>query len=760
LPSLLAGLIPRPALQAEMERLSSVRGDAEGHLSISGPLHDVAVEVTVSRFNVTAEYDRLPAVFNATGAGVTVTNTGIALKQGHVNLDHSSVQGLSGQLTWSDPVGIDIQATGAQLDWDGLYPSFAGMAVWRERFTEIEHVGGRMNLAGTRLKGSLSDAAQWHFVTSGTVSGLSVRHAKLPAMLSLPAGRFAVQPERLTFSDLRLFMLDLDIEADLQIEGYRAARPRTQMSGRGVIGDAAAVWLHGILDVPKELYIRAPIGINRIQIDHQMATPTRVQGEFHLPGDLKIGGDLRFGPNLLDIERLSLSDARSDARMALRYNASRRTWQGVYEGLLESTTMARLWRNSPVFAQRIEGDITALVSAENPADAQVQGQIKASNLIWDNSPWGELIIRRLDMQAEQKTIRIRQLDFGVEEQRASLTGKADMHEQGISLDLAVTAHNLNASRLEQAFRPAPGQNAPASGNDSLWPEWTARIDLAVDRLEYGAYTVQPLHAVLTLSKDRVEMQVTQAATCGIFMHGDVRWTPEELWMEIVPQAKGQPLQVAVGCLTGAPTTERIEGTYEIDGRVTTRGNTTEELTRNLKGTVNFNAVDGRIFNAGSVGIFSNLLSFLQINNLITGDLPGLSGDDFLYNRILLALEFDQGYAEIIEADVFSEGLNMVGEGRINMLNQRLELTVLVSPLTTVDSIIRRIPVVGRILKGTLVAIPVGVKGSLSNPRITPLTPRSVGTRLLGILERTLKAPFRLIEPILQPWEAPQEPVQD
>ena len=76
------------------------------------------------------------------------------------------------------------------------------------------------------------------------------------------------------------------------------------------------------------------------------------------------------------------------------------------------------------------------------------------------------------------------------------------------------------------------------------------------------------------------------------------------------------------------------------------------------------------------------------------------------------------------------------------------LKVLVSPLGTVDAVVRKIPILRYILAGTLVTIPVAVRGDISDPKVTPLEPAAVGEELLGIVERTLKVPARIISPIL------------
>ena len=68
--------------------------------------------------------------------------------------------------------------------------------------------------------------------------------------------------------------------------------------------------------------------------------------------------------------------------------------------------------------------------------------------------------------------------------------------------------------------------------------------------------------------------------------------------------------------------------------------------------------------------------------------------------------------------------------------------------TVVEQYPGKIPVLGYILGGTLVSIPVAVRGDFDDPKVTPLEPAAVGKGLLGIVERTFKAPAHIISPIL------------
>jgi hypothetical protein len=59
-----------------------------------------------------------------------------------------------------------------------------------------------------------------------------------------------------------------------------------------------------------------------------------------------------------------------------------------------------------------------------------------------------------------------------------------------------------------------------------------------------------------------------------------------------------------------------------------------------------------------------------------------------------------------------------------------------------------LPLIGNVLGGKLISIPFKAKGDLSNPDVYALPPTAVGSGILGILERTLKLPLTIIQPVI------------
>jgi len=78
----------------------------------------------------------------------------------------------------------------------------------------------------------------------------------------------------------------------------------------------------------------------------------------------------------------------------------------------------------------------------------------------------------------------------------------------------------------------------------------------------------------------------------------------------------------------------------------------------------------------------------------------------------------------------------------------LDLTMLVAPLTVVDSVAGRIPVVRDVAGSGLVSIPVKVGGRIGDPSVVVLSPSAVGSELTGLMRKAGRLPRWLIRPLM------------
>jgi len=143
---------------------------------------------------------------------------------------------------------------------------------------------------------------------------------------------------------------------------------------------------------------------------------------------------------------------------------------------------------------------------------------------------------------------------------------------------------------------------------------------------------------------------------------------------------------------------------------------------------------------------SRIFSYLNVTELLRGKLPDLGKEGFAYRTLTVRGEVNDGKVLLGELAMDAPSMGIAATGEVDLLRREEDLKVLVSPFGTVDAVVGKIPILGYILGGTLVSIPVAVRGDLDDPKVTPLDPAAVGEGLLGIVERTFKVPAHIISP--------------
>ena len=90
---------------------------------------------------------------------------------------------------------------------------------------------------------------------------------------------------------------------------------------------------------------------------------------------------------------------------------------------------------------------------------------------------------------------------------------------------------------------------------------------------------------------------------------------------------------------------------------------------------------------------------------------------------------------------------LVFSGQIFPFENKLNLTCLVAPFKTIDTIIKYIPLINTILSGRLASFPAKASGAINDPTITPLHPSAVGEGIMNLFFDIMKSPARLLESI-------------
>lgn len=154
-------------------------------------------------------------------------------------------------------------------------------------------------------------------------------------------------------------------------------------------------------------------------------------------------------------------------------------------------------------------------------------------------------------------------------------------------------------------------------------------------------------------------------------------------------------------------------------------------------------------------VFLKVLEFMSLKNILQNfykDRPPHLREEGLYFQSMQGdAIIDHGIAKTENFVMRSPALNAVAIGEEDLVMQTHNLELFTQPLGTLESILRKLPVVGRILVGdekkSILTVGYKVTGSWSEPEVKPVPFESFGKGVLGTLERILLTPIRIFENI-------------
>lgn len=262
----------------------------------------------------------------------------------------------------------------------------------------------------------------------------------------------------------------------------------------------------------------------------------------------------------------------------------------------------------------------------------------------------------------------------------------------------------------------------------------------VKTLAYDQRVYQGIQAKVMINKPTTDIYITHARHCGLDLSGriTIRQSGERPKVSThiffnTDQAK--EVSFSMGCMTGSQSL--IKGSYTLKGELSGRAQTLAQVKSKQNGHLNFQAQSGRIFRAT---LLSRLLSVLNI----IGD-TDLQQQGFGFKTFTANADVKESIVHIRKAFIDADNMAIIAQGWADPLNDALDITFLVAPFKTIDTIIKHIPIVNTILNGRLVSFPARAYGKISNPTVVPLDPSAVGKGLLNLIKDLAATPGRLIE---------------
>lgn len=734
-------LIPAQAREV-LSSFHPVTGRAQGRVKLVLGPSGWRVGVDVRKSDAAVQVRDLPGPVRLGGGGVEIDRYKMKLNR----------------VALSMPAGTVVVSTLQHLFKDGSTAGEASfdlnVARWlelarralpdanREALADIETAAGRV---GGNAKFAFG-RGDWKVGVDAHKSEAVLEIRQLPGLLKIAGWSLEAGPTSVTINRAAVSLLDASAIVSLRIDEFDAGLRVRGAVAEATVGEQYLAWVWRSAGLPARYELNAPIrvAVSRVAWRPEKALDVEATAQFDAGASVAV--DLGWTPGVLDIRRAAIKDGRSDAELALRVGG--RLLEGRYAGALYSTSVAAVLTRANFPSGTVTGDLRFTIDREHPRRTSASGHLKGETLDLASLIGQPLKIERIDVATDETALHVREATVDWSGQRATLRGNLRRTESGPVIDAQLDSPGINLDVLlpPEATTAANVRPEPAVGGEDatlrLWPlPVTGRIAVRSDFIQRGRHKIAPVAATLSLEKRRAHLDLEQARICGISLPLTLEATPQGYSASARVAAQKQQLEQSAHCLSG----ERvlITGWYDLKADISTQGKLAE-LPKNLKGTVRADAGDGRVMKFALLG---NVLSMASVSSLMKPGGPKLDDEGFPYRALNVSGHFENGRFIVEEGSFQSDALGLAANGWISTTDYSSRLTVLVAPFGRLDGLVRKIPLLGYIVGGTFTSVPVEVSGDIRDPLVVPLGPRAVTSEVLGIFERTLKLPAKLITPL-------------
>jgi len=285
-----------------------------------------------------------------------------------------------------------------------------------------------------------------------------------------------------------------------------------------------------------------------------------------------------------------------------------------------------------------------------------------------------------------------------------------------------------------------GSGASAPGKAGTWDlPVSGRIAVAADALAWDRHVLQQVNGSIDLAPGRIAVEAAEVRYCGATGPFSVVLTPGRMEAKAKIQARGQDLSQSLICLAQGDT--KVTGTYDLDAELTASG-PVRALVDAVRGTFRFAARDGRIV---SVAALDHALAVDEVAAQLQAEAPSATAGGFEYREISLAGSVEAGRAHVDPGLVDSPRVSLTFRGDLAFADGGLDVVALIAPLNFPERAGQAAPLARAGRGGSVVVVPVSIRGTARDPKVSVLPAAAVGATLGRLLGATILLPIRILD---------------
>ncbi len=566
---------------------------------------------------------------------------------------------------------------------------------------------------------------------------LSAGYKRIPYPLEMNAGQFYYDESGISMKNLKVKTGKSSLsDINFQINFKKAPFLEILSGSAAIFMNETYPWFSDLVNLPSKSVVRTFLPVSQMNMAWDKGGKT-LKGEMSLQDGPDVSFDIHYNPEELQIHNLTFRDKESNAALSGKFR--RNDMELKFAGKLTGTTVDNILSENNILNGWVKGDFEAHIIKDQLAQSSALGRLEGKDIVFllkQNEP---VNIKSISLDAEKSNINVVSADMTIGENHLELNGDINASEGEFVFDINVVTNGIEWENLKNIIKSEKDVKDKESFYDF---QVRGTVRLNAEYFTYDRFTFKPFQASIAVDSDNIKVADIESDICGISSPGDIELMPQEISLTFQPYAEKQELEHIMDCLFNVK--KGTTGKYDLKANFTGRGKS-KELLESLRGDMEFQARDGRIYRGG---VIAKILAFINLTEIFRGKVPDLIKEGFAYKSMTAHVDLNGAVLNIKELMIDGSSMTIVGKGGINIREKTIDLELLVAPLKTTDYIIKKIPLVREITAGSLVSIPVKVKGDISNPDISYLSPMAVGSGLLGIMKNTIQAPFKMFEPLI------------
>ena len=565
-----------------------------------------------------------------------------------------------------------------------------------------------------------------------------------PVLLSVE--QFEALPGVFTFSRARARVADLSVSLSGRFNDLLSPLPKADLSVSGTAGPNVLQWLRDSASLSPLLTLRSPLVLSDTRIRWERGGTLQVTGTASIKNGPSLAFDVQRSPQSITLKRLAIRDRESQLTIAL--HMSERIVDLSVAGNLTRQTLDDLFGHKLFQFGSIKGDLKVHLPLDRLSASFAEGVLETEQMV---VPWKSEVpftIDRLVLSARDRDVKLDPAAITLGRSKGVFSGTISARNDGVDLDLDLASPEVEWDDLREIFSSKKdqegsekdqGEEKSRSNKKPILIRGTLRVN--VDALRVKRFVFQPVRGTITLDQDRTHFDIREAAVCSIGIAGAAAVSRGTSDLSLNISAKEQELAPTLTCLAGSDL--KVTGMFDLTGSIAGAG-PNEGLLRSLGGAISFSARSGRVYNSV---IVEPVLKYKKIADMMGDKTADAKKNGIPYDTLRIQGTIKDGTLTVSEGVIKSPLMNLAASGNIDLKNDRLDITVLIAPFKKVDAVVKNIPLLGDILGGTLVTVPLRVQGPFKGPKVTPLPPSAIGEGLLGIMKRTVELPFEVIDDV-------------